>query len=375
MVKSNRDRNYVSQSALGRKQVQNRIVNTLRAEIVEGKVAPGERLPGRPELGRRFEASPATVQSAMHHLMREGFIEVGARRGGTRVCLHPPHLTEYKLIFPYQVRRSNTPGALPHVFHLMEDQAHLLVSEGKRVTPYYGISEQHDVGTYQRLVDDVHTNRLAGLLFASSAHEFRGTPLLEEPGICRAAVAYTPYLPGVPKLFFDMEMLVQKALEYFRRQGRSDIAVLCPSTGYATGFDAFLRELPHKKSVRGIRFRANWMQYPDTHGAASARRCVELLLDKSHPHRPDGLLILDDHLVRGAAQGILESKVKVPQDLEVVAHANFPSALDVPFPIKRIGFDISQLVKQGIEFIDRQHNGETPPELTLLPALLEDELE
>ena len=40
--------------------------------------------------------------------------------------------------------------------------------------------------------------------------------------------------------------------------------------------------------------------------------------------RPDALVITDDNLVPAATAGVLAAGRRVPADLEVVAHANFP---------------------------------------------------
>jgi GntR family transcriptional regulator len=51
-----------------------RIRHALRAEILEGQLAPGGRLPSESELGERFGASRITVRQALAELQREGLI-------------------------------------------------------------------------------------------------------------------------------------------------------------------------------------------------------------------------------------------------------------------------------------------------------------
>ena len=81
-----------------------RIAGQMRERIVMGTWKPGCRLPKRQVLIRELDASAAVVQEAVDQLVVEGFVEVGARRLGTRVAPHPPHLSRYRLVFPFGPR-------------------------------------------------------------------------------------------------------------------------------------------------------------------------------------------------------------------------------------------------------------------------------
>ena len=50
------------------------IRNTLRAQILDGRYAPGARVPSESELGERFQASRITVRQALLELQKEGLI-------------------------------------------------------------------------------------------------------------------------------------------------------------------------------------------------------------------------------------------------------------------------------------------------------------
>lgn len=348
--------------------VQHRIVSTLRSEIVSGMLAPGSRLPGRPDLGSRFNASSATVQNAMWQLMDEGFVTVHARRKGTSVALVPPHLSHYKLIFPFG---DNTPllAARSLFWKILEEEALRFGHEHKRISTFHGVSGHGDIAAFHQLIQDVREQRLAGLIFASSAQEFAGTPLLEEKHLPRVAVATRPSLPGVPKLYFDMPMLAEKALDYFIACGRRKVGVM-----YSSGLGQnYLKNLVGGIEKRGMETRPEWIQFPDPWSPMSARRATHLLMTMPIKNRPDALLILDDHLTESVAEGVLDAGVKT-QDLQIVAHANFPETYSGAVPIRQIGFDIPQLLSMAVERIDRQRRGEACEELVFLPAVFEDEL-
>jgi|SRR5579871_475582 len=57
------------------------VARALAAEIAQGKVAPGERLPGERELCRHFAVSRVTVRHALSELRDRGLIEPESARG------------------------------------------------------------------------------------------------------------------------------------------------------------------------------------------------------------------------------------------------------------------------------------------------------
>jgi GntR family transcriptional regulator/MocR family aminotransferase len=66
--------------------------NALRAEILNGRITPGSRLPASRELARQYQLSRGTILSALDELQSEGYLE-GRRGSGTYVAkILPEHL-------------------------------------------------------------------------------------------------------------------------------------------------------------------------------------------------------------------------------------------------------------------------------------------
>lgn len=66
---------------------------TLRQEIRDGKIAPGDQLPSYPQLRERFDASPNVVRDAVKQLAHERLVEV--RDGIGTFVLEPGQWTSY----------------------------------------------------------------------------------------------------------------------------------------------------------------------------------------------------------------------------------------------------------------------------------------
>ncbi|MFF5027665.1 MULTISPECIES: GntR family transcriptional regulator [Streptomyces] len=56
------------------------VAAALRADILSGKLAPGEQLPGQRELGEKLGVAPNTVAQALRLLEKEGLVETAPRR-------------------------------------------------------------------------------------------------------------------------------------------------------------------------------------------------------------------------------------------------------------------------------------------------------
>src|SRR5271166_57565 len=60
------------------------LYEALRAEILEGRVRPGARLPATRDLARQYRLARGTIVNAFEQLKSEGYIE-GSVGSGTRV--------------------------------------------------------------------------------------------------------------------------------------------------------------------------------------------------------------------------------------------------------------------------------------------------
>jgi LacI family transcriptional regulator len=336
------------------------LAEKLRAQIVTGAWTPGMRLPDRSVLAGELGACLATLQEAMTQLVDEGFLHVGARKHGTRVAAAPPHLSRYRLIFPFG------PDDFGQFWHALEAAARERSTPSQALLPFYGLSGHCDIAEYQAVVHEVLTQQVAGLILASSADELRGTPLLDAPGLPRVAIADREQLPGIPKVTLDLDSFLDQAIEELLALGRRRLAVLCAThaTGVAERFQQLL-------AARGLPVRRTFVQYASRRVPCTARQVTELLFAPAQPERPDGLIIADDNLLTEASIGLRFAGVRVPEELHLVAATNFPNLPPAALPLIRIGFDIPALLDLLILRLQQLIRKEAPPEFTVMPAITE----
>lgn len=341
-------------------RAEEQVADRLREKIVKGRWKPGSRLPSRVTLFRELGTCLATLQKAMDQLAAEGFIEVGPRKNGTRVASHPPHLTQYRLVFPYG------PDDWGQFWHALEAAARQRSTPQQEFLCFYGLAGHRDIAEYRDIVQEVETRRVAGLIFASSADEFRNTPLLDKPGLPRVAIAGKGYLPGIPKVEVDLQSFMQQAVNTLVVRGRTRIALLSASIAGNMG-DLFGRAM----AERGLKSRPAWEQFASRRTPMGARHIMELLMHPGQPERPDGLIVSDDNLLTATAEGLVAAGVRVPEDLDVVALTNFPLLVQSAIPVTRIGFDIPAILDVLVQRLEQVRRGEKPPEMTSFPAVME----
>ena len=340
------------------------IIDALRRDIMGGVFLPGSRLPRQGELAQRFQVGNGTITHVIQQLAREGFL-TARPRVGTVVCERLPHLTNIVIA----LSAANAPGGHWSKYETaLVNATRLLCRDVNRpMRLLEGLDDP--LGPSRReLTDLVRTHQVAGVLFATSPHHFIGTPVLEEPGVARVAVmSPTVLIAGVDTMIAANVRFLERALDHLAARGRHRIAIL----GNPAALAVDDLELRRQLAARDMVCRPAWnlvlsLEIPET-----ARPVTRLLMQSGAADRPDGLIIANDNLVDDAIAGLIDEGVAVPQDLDVVAHCNFPWPPAKALPVMRLGVDVRAVLHLGIELIDRRCRGETLPVAVAVPAVFE----
>ena len=352
-----------------------RIRNYLRHQIVQGKLKPGEQIPLRVSLADRFGASSATVQSAINQLRDDGFVRVEGRQA-TYVADYPPHLFHYAMILP------DGPAEYANgMAETLTEVAETIDPTGsKRINTYFGIETHSDNEAYREMVEAISNDLYAGLIFPihpacwASPQE---CPLVTRPSIPRVALGgsdgahHCAVEAPIDEVVLDSQVFIDRALDYLAGRGRTKIALLSAGQKY-------FQLVANKAKERNLTIHPYWMHAISVHQrgphAGTAQNCVHLLLHEGQGERPDGLIITDNTLVESATVGMVAAGVKMPGDLDVVTHCNFPHNTSSMLPVKRLGYDMRVVMRAFIDAIDARRGGGEPSERAILPRF-EEELE
>jgi len=333
------------------------MVGELRARIVRGLYPPGGRLPPRVDLEREFGAGPVTVQRVFDRLIRDGFVVAQGRRG-TFVSERPPHLFRYALVFPY---RDGGTHPWPQFWRALAAEAATAArADGHELVFSYGNETHEDMEAYQALITEVSEIRVAGLLFASEPFYLYGSPLLTTPGVPRVALMATASIPGVKAVSLSGDLL-QTMVARLAAAGRRRIAVIVDPAMEKIA-EAALRD-------EGIQVPPGWIQLVQHAQPQGAWRSTQLLMSLPPRSRPDGLVVADDNLVEQASEGLVAAGVRVPRDVMVAVHCNFPHPTRCAVPALRVGYDVRALLRACLDVLARQRQGQKVPDVTRVPLV------
>jgi len=197
--------------------------------------------------------------------------------------------------------------------------------------------------------------------------------LVDEPGIARVAImGDRDDMPAIPHIELDGASFMNKAMDALARQGKKRVAVILtpPLSTSRTWNEQFEAALARNN----METRPYWRIEANQTVPRTTRACAQLLMMLPPAERPNALLVADDNLVEQATTGLIDSGVKVPRDIAVVAHCNFPWPTPSAVPVSRLGYDAREVLRACISVIDQQRLNEASPHITKINAVFEDEI-
>jgi len=361
------DRQLAAASSEGGRKRQH-LLSTLRSRIVEGQYAPGERIPTRLELLAEFDVSTLTLQKALDRLVEEGFL-VTRGRAGTFVIDRPPHLHDFALVFPHRDHPS-TPW--PRFWSALASEAQRFNEAGeRRMHIYYSMYGHRDTHEYRALRQAVRSRTLAGLLFCYAPRDLLESSIIRDGQVPCVSIGCVDHR-RVDGIHIESRGFFEKALDYLKQRGRRRVAVVTATSVHTS--DAEQAQLRELLAERGMTMHPWWFQALDPLRPRWAHPCLQLLMNPNQKERPDGLIIANDNLVEDASGGLVAAGARVPDDVDVVAHCNFPWPTSSVLPVQRLGYDARDVLDCFEQLIERAPGEKRQQEIRPIHAKFESEL-
>ncbi len=348
----------------GRKHGQ--FLRELRARIVSGEFAPGEKLPTRPELMERYKVSSIALQQAMDHLEREGFVTATPRLG-TFISARPPHLAHYGLVFNRQPESPNSWSYSKFWSALAREAGTLSVPNQREIRTYSGVTGHADSEWTQTFLADVKLRRMAGAILTDPYSLGTYLPNLDIPmvGFMRRAD-----LADVYTIELDLIRVLQRSIDHLARAGRRRVALIASDSTSPETIEVFEKLVAEK----GMKTRGAWIHGVSLRYPAWAGNLVAAMMLAPEQDRPDALVITDDHLVDPAVLSVLASGKNVPGEVTIIGYTNHGAEQASAVPIQRIGFIPKELLEMAMETIDNVNQGKRVPRSVKIEPLFEFEI-
>ncbi len=338
------------------KSIRSQIAEYFRAEIREGGLKPGDRLPSARELARMFGTAEANVHHALALLVKEGML-TRRPKAGTVVTDGVEKLTcaAIYLNWFYIQRGENFTRLL---IEMLEER---FSERGIRCVVIYDTPSQNGLERLKRLAE---SRQIQGVVVRSLLPEqhlfFARLP------VPFSAVSSMRIQNRVS--FFSAET-IQRIMERIRKDGVERLGILS-----SANFELQKKDSPENamhpfflKSFRDqkLEVRREWVFDSCVYGRPK-------ILDSSLfayagfekiwslAERPDALLVFSDDMVSGLAMSFYHLGVKVPQDIRLYIHKTLENELILPFPCTLLENRISELADLLVRQLIDQSEGRPP---------------
>lgn len=344
-----------------------RIDQHVRGHIVSGKWLPGMQIPTYDKLEEMFSVSRVTVMEAIARLKHDGFLISGGPRG-VFVAEHPPHIHNVGLVFLDDPQNPGSWSLFSH--YVLEAAKQVMTGRPGRIITYHGVRNYESNEGRQLLIADLKAHRLGNLLMVHTGKDLMNTPIMKQKGVARAMIASTQPVPDVPSLYHDPLGFIDQSLTTLKQSGVKRIGLIIGGDNSPQGPEP--TRWKERIAAHGLITHDRWIHHSPLKPQGWINHVIQAMLAASPEKRPDGLIISDDHFVEAATQGVKASGINVPDQLQIIAYTNFPWPTQAVVPVTRIGLDVRDLVKRSFEILDAQRQGQSCPQIVLLPVMSEE---
>ena len=326
----------------------------IRQRICSGAWPPDTHLPTRDALAELFDASPSTIQLAIRALVEDGSV-VTSKRGGAHVAEAPPESCRFILVLGDNALRS---VGQPTYFIDMMAAATARIAE---LRP--GLRMECALVADTHLAEAVRGGGMAGILYFGSPLQ---APAVATAGIPLAAFIVPDQVPwATVNIRIDNHALLQSSLRSHLARGRNRIAIL--DNGGLMTAQTQSRPLPKQfqhiadaVSKAGGTCEPTWIHCVDPSSPVVAYQTTLLLLDRPLAHRPNALVLMDDHLLPPVLAAMQQLGLRIPTDLSVSVQAHY-LPVGPPDNCIRLGFDVATFMAEIVDLLGKARRGIAVP--------------
>lgn len=328
---------------------------------------PGWKLPTAVELCNSLNVAYVTLDSALYDLEKEGLIE---RKRGSGVYVSPTvHQKTMGLVYHGDIFQA---GVSPFCAELVAHARRRATVAKEKFHFYMDLPTRiHGVSDHDDLMDDLRAGRLHGLMMVGQPNQLTLQWVLDRK-LPVAILGYTT--ADLPRLALDYGHLVAIGVDCLAQAGCRQIGLVTPfgwkrSVEAAFGDDlaAFQQALvaagrPYRPEFvwedLGVRKDAE----SETNQEAGYRAMKDIFEKRAtSSSRPDGLVIADDMMTKGALVALERLGLRVGQDVKIASHANKDS--DVlglhAESLRLVEFDLDEMVEAMFRLLEPQMEGKS----------------
>jgi DNA-binding LacI/PurR family transcriptional regulator len=342
------------------------------------QLGPETRMPTMQQLCDDLQVSVVTLNRALSELEAQNII---TRKHGVGIFVSPR--LQQKTIGLVYDRDILQPGTSPFAAMLVEEARRRADAGHEEFSVFLAVPSRDGAPVHHDLVEAIHAHRLHGIIFIGEQNP-QAAAWLEKQNLPLVALAYTPLTRWRVKI--EHAETARIGVRALAAQGCKRLALLMPlgcGIGRAPGEKSFPELDAFKAALKkaGLPFEAAlvWQNEALRSDAACTesnqeqgwRAVADLFSNRDFA--PDGLVILDDMMARGALVGLGKLGLRPGEDIKIATHINKGSAALHGYEddLTLIEIDPAQIVTALFALLEPLMEGQTPSEnvVSILPSL------
>ena len=328
--------------------------------IRQGEWREGDRLPGLNELEKLYPQSRMTLYKALRHLADRGHLAISRGRGTFVAAAHVRQRVGI-LASSALVNLSAAPFAFQAFRH-----AHAYFSRCGMDSQLYAEDPLTPTGLPTGLHQELKQKRLAGLLTIDASFPCRYM-LSSEWRLQAVPHVHVGAILAPYRVYVDRLAFLDEAVDLACRQGRQRLALLERQEHIVEHWEHFCERC----HARGLTPYASPSAWPPGELPFEDYGYELMLRVAGGADRPDAVIIPDDVIAKGIAQGALALGIRVPQDLLLIAMTNRGARFFYPVPVVSIEVDVEAIVATAAGLlIDLMNGAARLPQIILVPPVV-----
>ena len=338
------------------------------------RLGPEARMPTIQQLCEMMGVSVVTLNRSLSELEGQNII---MRKHGVGIFVST-RLNQRTVGLVYD-RDIFASGASPFCGLLVEASRERAKDRNEKFSFYLAVPSKEGLPVHDDLVEDLRARKLDGVIFVGESNP-EGARWVSEQDVPVVALSYTPITKY--RVCIDWCESVRLGVETLARDGCRKIGLWIP-LGTGLGRTGQNHSFPELNAFRAA-LKANKIAFdsslvwrddmlhenaelPDfgTNQEQGFRAAHEVFSDKKHrENAPDGLVILDDMMARGAIVTLQQLNLQPGRDIKIITHLNKNSQVLAPFidNVSRMEIDPAEIVGALFSQLETLMNGDKPKE-------------
>jgi DNA-binding LacI/PurR family transcriptional regulator len=342
------------------------VADSIRADVMSGRIESGEQLGSHHALARKYEVSLITIKRALNDLVRDGILY---SRAGKGTFVHDTSATRLSLgtkTIGLVLRDLKSP-----FFSLITQSVEEYASQKGYILLLSNSSQQ--IEKEENFIRHFHEIGVSGLIIASMSHEYTASALLREIFEKNYPCIVVSYFKD-PDVYFvgtDHEQGAYMATRHLLSVGHRSIGYVDGELGNVVGElrkKGYLRALAEKGLSVPDQFIFRLRERGEEHDYSSGYEVGKIFAKQTG--RPEAMFIYNDLAALGFEQAVLDSGLQVPDDVAIIGFDGIERGQYARVPLTTIQQPFDRIGALAVENLIKRIEGKPVEIKTVLEPRL-----